>query len=157
MDLTLRELSEFVIKKSDGKELSGGTLDLESLNILMVLSDPKKVEAVTKEAGYELEAVKEKIVALIKEGLVEVVDGKNKILETGFIKYLKTELTKSVGPLAAILMEDVADELGYEINFFPSSQANVLIGLLIEEIQREDQAGEFKRNMTTKLKIYQKE
>lgn len=157
MDLTLRELSEFVIKKSDGKELSGGTLDLESLNILMVLSDPKKVEAVTKEAGYELEAVKEKIVALIKEGFVEVVDGKNKMLETGFIKYLKTELAKSVGPLAAILMEDVADELGYEINFFPSSQANVLFGLLIEEIQREDQAAEFKRNVTAELKIYQKE
>lgn len=157
MDLTLRELSELVIKKSNGKELSVEKLDLDSLNILMVLYDPKKVEAVTKEAGYELEVVKEQIVALIKKGLVEVVDGKHKILETGFIKYLKAELTKYLGPLAAILVEDVADEFGYEINYFPSSKANALIDSLIEEIQREDQAAEFQRNVTAELKIYLKE
>ena len=157
MELTSNELSELVIRKSDDQELSGGGMALETLNILLVLYEPKKVEAVTKEAGYDLEVVREKIISMIKDGMVEVVDGRSKILETGFIKRLKTELTKSLGPLAAILIEDVADELGYEINFFPSSQANALIGLLIEEIHSEDQAAEFKRKVTAELQLHQKE
>lgn len=157
MELTYSELSELVIRKSDDQELSQSGMDLESLNILMVLHDPKKVEAVAKEAGYSLEVVDQKIVSMIKDGMVDVVDGRKKILETGFIKYLKAELTKSLGPLAAILIEDVADELGYEINFFPSSQSSELISLLIEEIQSPDRAAEFKRNVTTQLKLYLKE
>lgn len=157
MDLTLDELSGFVIKKSDEKELSDENPDLDSLNILMVLYGPKKIATVVEEAGYKIEAVQERIIALIKDGLVEVVDGKNKIIEAAFIKYMEAQLFKAVGPLAAILLEDLADELGHEINFFPSSQVNTLIDLLVEEIQREDKADEFKRNVTAELKIYNKE
>ena len=36
-------------------------------------------------------------------------------------------------------------------------QANELISLLIEEIQSEDQASEFKHNVTAELKRYLKE
>lgn len=57
MELTSNELSELVIRKSDGQELSDAGMDLESLNILMVLYCPKKVEAVTKEAGYEKDEI----------------------------------------------------------------------------------------------------
>ncbi len=155
MDLTLNELSELVIKRSDEGDLSNGSLDIQSLNILMMLDRPKTIENATKESGYELEVVEEKLILLIKDGLVEVTDGKSKILETGFINYLKAQLTKAVGPLAAILLEDVAYDVGYEINYFPTSHAAELFSLLTEEIQRGDQAAEFERNVTAKLKAYQ--
>ena len=153
MDLTLGEFSILEVKRSGTSNTFDGSLDIQSLNMLMLLDQPKTIEAAAKEAGYQLEDVKERLETLIKA--LEVVDGKGKVLPSGFIEFLKVQLTNAVGPLAVMLMEDVAYDLGHEINYFPISEAAELCRLLAEEIKRKDQAVDFERKVTAKLTTYQ--
>lgn len=155
MDLSLSEFSMLVVKRSEQSDLFDRLQDIQSLNILMLLEHPKTVTAATQEAGYKVEDVKDQLESLIKDGLLKVIDGKGIVLDAGFISYLEKQLTQAVGPLAAMLLEDVAWDLGYDINYFPFSQTTSLCGLLAKEIKREDLVLEFKYNVAERLKNYQ--
>lgn len=155
MDLSLNEFSMLMVKRSDRRDLFDGLQDIRTLNILMMLDQPKSIETATQEVGYKVEDMKDQLESLIKDGSLKVVDGKGIILDISFINYLEEQLTRAVGPLAAMLLEDVAWDLGYDINYFPLSQAASLCGLLAKEIKRDDLAIEFKRNVADKLRTHQ--
>lgn len=152
MELKMSEISELVFKRIDQPDASDSSVDIQSLNVLMALDGEKTISTIARETGYELASLQEKISLLLKMGMIEPIDGKGKILDAGFIEYLKGELSKAVGPIATILMEDVAADLGHEITYFPKSKAAQLISLLVAEIQREDQAVAFKKSMMEKMK-----
>jgi len=80
------------------------------------------------------------------------VENAKPVLDKDFLSYLNSELANAIGPVAEVIIEDSASELGYDLSKFPGHRAAELIDLLAGEIQKEDKKNTFKQNMLNKIK-----
>ena len=65
---------------------------------------------------------------------------------------LQKELSLAIGPLAEIVIEDAAGDLGHDLFRFPSQRAAELVELIGREIKRGDKRVVFTQNMVAAIK-----
>ena len=59
-------------------------------------------------------------------------------LDRAFIEFLKTKLSEAVGPMGEILIEDIMDEMGLQIDRIPVDAASDFIRNIAREIPQEE-------------------
>jgi hypothetical protein len=107
---------------------------------------------VASEVGLSLDDARQVMSRLLELGLAESVEAESVAVDQEFLDYLNNQLVNAVGPVASVLMEDVARDLGHELSKFPGNRAAELIVQLSQEIQQEDMKHQFKQNMLNKIK-----
>ena len=95
------------------------TLDPEMIRLLMAIDENKYISQVARAAEMNLSRVRDTLVKLLKLELVVPVTKDVTYIEESFIIFLKTKLSEVVGPMGEILIEDVLDEMGLQINRIP--------------------------------------
>lgn len=95
------------------------TLDPEMIRLLMAIDENKNISQVARAAEMNLSRVRDTLVKLLKLELVVPVTKDVTYIEESFIIFLKTKLSEVVGPMGEILIEDVLDEMGLQINRIP--------------------------------------
>jgi hypothetical protein len=86
---------------------------------------------------------------------LELVEPANKAmltLDKEFIDYLTSQLSRALGPIARLLIEEIVAEMGYSLKQFPIAQTAELIDLLAREIPRDEKKNPFKMNMVNKIR-----
>ncbi len=146
------DLSGRVFRRVTKVDLGEFSLDGRMLNILMSLDGKKDLATVAGELGLFLEDANEVMSRLLELGLAETEESGSPPVDKEFIDYMHSQLVNSVGPVASVLMEDVARDLGYDLYNFPGNRAAELIVQLSQEIQQEGKRNEFKQNMLNKIK-----
>ena len=73
-------------------------------------------------------------------------------LDEAFIQALKKNLSRAVGPMAEILIEDVAADMNLSTREIPLGQAAEFIGSLAMEIPDEESSVQFKKAMLELIK-----
>ena len=114
------------------------TLDAEMIRLLMVIDENKNISQVAREAEMNLAQVRDVLVKLLKLELVVPVKKDITYLEQSFIKFLKTKLSESVGPMGQILLEDILDEMGLQIDRIPVNAARDFVRNIAREIPQEE-------------------
>ena len=84
---------------------------------------------------------------LLKQGLIEPVKKGLPVLDKIFLQALKINLSKVIGPMAEILIEETVSDMELTAPGIPVHQAAELITTLSHEIPDEEKRIEFKKSM----------
>jgi predicted transcriptional regulator len=152
MALSTGDLSVLVFKRETSKDLGEISLDGPMLSILMELDGTKSLGAAAKKLGMNMATLRAVMARLVELNLVERVQETVAVIDGDFFEYLQTELSLATGPIAEVLIEDAVEDLGHQLDRFPSHRAAELVDLLARQIQREEKMTTFKQNMISKMK-----
>ena len=83
--------------------------------------------------------------------MIEPVKKDIPYLDRLFLEALRINLSKIIGPMAEILIEDVVEDMNLKATEIPANQAAELINNLSLEIPEEKNRIEFKKSMLTIL------
>ena len=152
MDLSSGDISAIVFKPVVKDDLGNFSLDGHMLSVLMALDGELTLGQVAQKTGLNMANLREAASKLFKLDLIETVERVAHKADKEFFEYLIAELSLAIGPLAEVIVEDGVEDLGHNLQNFPTHRCAELINLLAQEIQRDDKKSEFKQNLVRKIK-----
>ncbi|MBW2590278.1 MAG: hypothetical protein JRD71_06115 [Deltaproteobacteria bacterium] len=138
MPLNSQDLPQRYFKKTIRKNMEEITLDAEMIRLLMAIDENKNISQVARAAEMNLSQVRDVLAKLLKQELVVPVKKDVTYLKQSFINFLKTKLSESVGPIGEILIEDILDEMGLQIDRIPVNAAPDFVRNIAREIPQEE-------------------
>jgi len=132
-----------VIRK-DSDEIS---LDADMIRLLIAIDENKSLYQVAEEVDMQATTLKSTLSKLLEQGLIEPVKKDIAYLDHVFLEALRINLSKVIGPMAEILIEDVVEDMKLKASEIPANQAAELINNLSLEIPDEKDRIEFKKSM----------
>ena len=136
-----------VIRK-DSDEIS---LDADMIRLLIAIDENKSLYQIAEEVDMQATTLKTTLSKLLEQGLIEPVKKDVPYLDRLFLEALRINLSKIIGPMAEILIEDVVADMKLKAVEIPANQAAELINNLSLEIPEEKNRIEFKKSMLTIL------
>lgn len=152
MDISSGDISAMVFRRVVREDTAEYSFDAQMLTLFMELDGKKSLAVISKKTGLKMSALREATSKLLKIKLIETVAEAISVVDADFMDTLKRELSLAIGPLASILIEDAVNDLGQNLNRFPTRRAAELVESLSREIQREDKRAAFKQNMVRKMR-----
>jgi hypothetical protein len=147
MDIGLTGSTNMYYRKvirADNDEIS---LDADMIRLLIAIDESKSLTQIAEEVNMSNTAFKNALSRLLKQGLVEPVQKDLLVLDKSFLEALRINLSKAIGPIAEILIADVAEEMELESSAIPVNQAAELITQLSLEVPDEENQIQFKKSM----------
>ena len=132
------------VTRKDSDEIS---LDANMIRLLIAVDENKSLYQIADEVDMERTSLKTTLSKLLKQGLIEPVKKDIPYLDRAFLEALRVNLSKIIGPMAEILIEDVVAEMNLINSEIPKNQAAELINNLSLEIPEEKDRLEFKKSM----------
>ena len=139
-------------RKTLRKDTSKVSLDADMIRLLIAVDEHKSIDQIAREVDMETGVLKRAVAKLLQQGLIEPVKKDMPALDESFVSALKINLSKAIGPMAEILIEDLAGEMQINPSDIPTNQAAELINNLSLEIPDESRRIEFKKSMIQVLK-----
>lgn len=152
MDILSGNISSIIFRQVIKDDLGDFSLDSQILRVFLAFDGKKTLDKVAEENKIDMGDMREIIYRLVALELIEAANKEKLTLDKEFYNFLTAQLSRAIGPIAQVLIEEVIGELGYSATHFPSSQAAELVDLLAREIQRDEKRGAFKLNMVNKIK-----
>ena len=138
MALDLPDLPQRYFKKTIRNDIEKVTLDAEMIRLLMAIDENKNISQVARVAEMNLSRVRDILGKLLKLKLVVQVAKEIIYIDRSFITFLKTKLTEAVGPMGEILIEDILDEMGLQVDKIPVDAAPDFVRNIAREIPQEE-------------------
>jgi hypothetical protein len=132
-----------VIRK-DNNEIS---LDADMIRLLIAIDENKSLYQIADEVEMEDATLNKNLSKLLEQRLIEPVKKDLPVLDKIFLQALKINLSKTIGPMAVILIEEVVSDMELTAPEIPVHQAAELITALSHEIPDEIKRIEFKKSM----------
>ena len=145
------DFSNLIFRRSSVKDIGEISLDGKMLAVLSELDGRRSLSAVAGRLrlnGVELLKV---VSRLLNMKLIVPVENAGAVLTPEFINDLYQALAVAVGPVAKLLLEETAAELGYGLMRIPCKQAPSLVERLADEISRDDKKITFEKRMLKKI------
>ena len=130
--------------REDNEEVA---LDADMIRLLIAIDENKSPYQIAEEADMEKATFEKTIAKLLQQGLIEPVKKDIPVLDERFLTTLRGNLSKIIGPIAEILIEDVATEMNLNPSSIPVHQAAELITNLSLEIPDEESRIQFKKSI----------
>lgn len=147
MALSSGDISSMIYKRKVRDDLGDFSLDGQTLIVLMELDGKTTLGALAGKTGLTMGAIREVITYLLKLGLIDKVEKKVVPVDAAFFRTLRDEFALAIGPIASVLIEDEIQDLGYDVNSFPTSLVLELVDRLAREIRREEKKAIFIQNL----------
>jgi hypothetical protein len=123
------------------------SLDADMIRLLIAIDARKSLYQIAEEVGMETAVFKKTLSKLLQQRLIEPVQKDIPVLDETFFEALKINLSKAVGPIAEILMEEASSEMDLDTSSISVHQAAELIAQLSLEVPDEDDRLRFKKSM----------
>jgi predicted transcriptional regulator len=130
--------------RTDNDELS---LDVDMIRLLIAIDESKSLYQIAEEVDMDNASIKNALSKLLKQGLIEPVQKGSPVLDKTFLEELRINLSKAIGPMAEILIADMAAELDLNPAAIRVNQAADLIARLALEVPDEENQMQFKKSM----------
>ena len=153
MVLSSGDISSMIYKRKVRDDLGDFSLDGQTLLILMELDGKATLGHLAGKTGMSMGSIRELIGNLLKIGLIEKVEKEVIPVGNEFFRNLLDELALAIGPIASVLIEDEVQDLGYDVNSFPSFLVTELVDRLAGEIRREEKKTIFIKNMVNIIRV----
>ena len=132
-----------VIRSDNDKVL----LDADMIRLLIAIDESKSLYQISEEVDMDNTTLKGAISRLLEQGLIEAVKKDIVVLDNAFLKTLRINLSRAIGPMAEILIEELAADMELNPSEIPANQAAELIAQLSLEIPDEENRMQFKKAM----------
>ncbi len=132
-----------VIRKDNDKV----SLDADMIRLLIAIDETKSLYQIADEVEMEASTLKKNLSKLLAQGLIEPVKKDLPVLDKIFLQALKINLSRAIGPMAEILIEEIVSEMELTAPEITLPQAAELIAILSHEIPDEKKRIEFKKSM----------
>ena len=132
-----------VIRK-DNDQVS---LDADMIRLLIAIDENKSLYQIAEEVDMGNATFKKALSKLLDQGLIGPVKKDIPVLDQSFIETLRINLSRAIGPMAEILIEDMAVEMELTPSEIPINQAAELIANLSLEVPDEENRMQFKKSM----------
>jgi len=147
MDSGWTDRSDVYYRKVIRKNNDAVSLDADMIRLLIAVDENKNLYQIAEEVDMGSLAFKTALSKLLDQGLIEPVQKDIPVLDQTFIETLRLHLSRAIGPMAEILIEDIAIEMEVDAAAIPVSQAAELIAHLSLEIPDEKNQMQFKKAM----------
>jgi hypothetical protein len=137
------------VERLDSEEIC---LDADMIRLLIAIDETKDMVQTAKEVGMDLTTLNQTLKKLVELRLIEPIKRDSPHLNKRFFMALRINLSKAVGPMAEILIEDVMAELAMKPSAIPKNQAAELISTLSLEVPDEEARIQFKKEMLEIIK-----
>jgi predicted transcriptional regulator len=139
--------SDTYYRKVIRKDNDQVSLDADMIRLLIAIDENKNLYQIAEEVDMGNATFKRALSKLLAQGLIEPVKKDIPVLDQSFIQTLQINLSKAIGPMAEILIEDMADDMELNPSSIPVNQAAELISHLSVEVPDEDNRMQFKKSM----------
>ena len=146
------DLSQIVYKRLEQKNPSAIKLDIAMQNVLWAIDGNKTLESIAREGHYDLNELKRKTEILLQQGLIQITKTSDNVIDSEFIGFIANQLSYHLGPISRVVIEDVANDIGDPITYFPVHKLKQLFNLLAMEIQSEENTIVFKKSLEMEAK-----
>lgn len=150
--ITSGDISTLVFRRVMREDAGEISFDSRMLAVFMELDGKKSLATVAKNTGHKMSALREALSNLLRLRLIELVTSAVPVVDGDFLNRLKQALSLAIGPLAEIVIEDAAGDLGHDLSRFPSQRAAELVELVGREIKREEKRVAFVQNMVSLIR-----
>jgi hypothetical protein len=147
MNVTRSGPVDLFFRKAIRKDNAEVSLDADMIRLLIAIDENKSLHQIAEEVDMETTTLKRTLSKWLEQGLIEPVKKDVPFLDPVFLQALKINLSRAIGPMAAILIEDVLTEMNLRTFEIPVNQAAELITALSLEIPDEKNRIEFKKSM----------
>ena len=151
MNIGWNDLSDAYYRKVIRSDNDKVLLDADMIRLLIAIDENKSLFQVSEEVDMENTAFKGAITKLLEQGLIEPVRKATVVLGNTFLNTLRINLSSAIGPMAEILIEELAADMELNPSEIPANQAAELIAQLSMEIPNEEVRMQFKKNMIAVL------
>ena len=129
------------------KDNDAVSLDADMIRLLIAIDENKNLYQIAEEVNVGTAEFKKALSRLLDQGLIEPVQKDIPVLDQSFIETLRLNLSRAIGPMAEILIEDMAAEMEMDPSAIPINQAAELIAHLSLEVPDEENRMQFKKSM----------
>ena len=129
------------------KDNDAVSLDADMIRLLIAIDENKNLYQIAEEVNVGTAEFKKALSKLLDQGLIEPVQKDIPVLDQSFIETLRLNLSRAIGPMAEILIEDMAAEMEMDPSAIPINQAAELIAHLSLEVPDEENRMQFKKSM----------
>ncbi len=147
MKLTDSELLKVHFKKNPSADIGKVSMDADMLKLLMAVDARLPLSEVADTAGISPESLRPTVSKLIKLDLIQPATRKAPSVGAAFIKGLKANMVKAVGPFGEFVVQDALNATGYSEDDLPKNMAADIILKLSMEISDDDAQRQFKEEM----------
>lgn len=147
MDEGWTSRSDAYYRKVIRKNNDAVSLDADMIRLLIAIDENKNLYQIAEEVDMGTATFKKALSKLLNQGLIEPVQKDIPVLDQSFIETLRINLSRAIGPMAEILIEDMAEEMEIDPSAIPVNQAAELIAHLSLEVPDEDNRMQFKKSM----------
>jgi len=152
MDVSTGDISALVFRRVVREDMAEFSFDGQMLGVLLELDGKKSLGEIASKGGLMMSDIRVVVGKLLELELIEPTEQAVSVLDGDFFGYLNDQLTRAVGPIASVLIEDSVADLGHSMSRFPSHRAAELVDLLDRQIQREEKRITFKQNMVQRIR-----
>jgi hypothetical protein len=117
------------------------------IRLLIAIDENKSLYQIAEEVDMGNATFKKALSKLLDQGLIVPVKKDIPVLDPSFIETLRINLSRAIGPMAEILIEDMAAEMELTPSEIPVNQAAELIANLSREVPDEENRMQFKKSM----------
>lgn len=146
------DISRLVLKRTVRADLGEVSLDSQMLQVMMELDGQKTLGQVAQSLNINLKTLRAITDRLHQLRLCESAMESMPVLSRDFISVLSAELSRAMGPIADVVIEDEINEMGEAPNRFPVHRAAELVDVLARQILREERKVAFQQAMVKKLR-----
>jgi hypothetical protein len=153
MDNYSGDISSLVFRKVLRGDLGEVSLDGQTLTILMQLDGRKSLGQIAQATGMTMIQARACVSKLLKFKLV--VPAQSTVPEAPlqeFLIFLKLQLALAVGPIAEVLVDDAAEEMGVTLATLPLNRAPEMVEIIAGYIPREEKRLGFQSALLGKIR-----
>lgn len=147
MEVTSKTGAGVYYRKRIRRDLQSVSLNADMIRLLLVIDEHKSLYQISAEAEMDAATFKRTLGRLLEQGLVEPVQRDALPLDRTFLHAMRLNLSRLIGPMAEILIDEVMAEMGLSPSNIPSDQAAEIINRLALEIPDEPSRIQFKKSM----------
>ena len=147
MDLGWTGPTDAYYRKVIRKDNDQVSLDADMIRLLIAIDENKSLSQIAEEVDMGNATFNKALSKLLDQGLIGQVKKDIPVLDQSFIETLRINLSRAIGPMAEILIEDMAAEMELTPSEIPINQAAELIANLSLEVPDEENRMQFKKSM----------
>jgi hypothetical protein len=147
MEVTSKTGAGVFYRKRIRRDLQSVSLNADMIRLLLVIDERKSLYQISAEAEMDTATFKRTLGRLLEQGLVEPVQRETLPLDHTFLNAMRLNLSRVVGPMAEILIDDVMAEMSISPSHIPADEAAEIINRLALEIPDELSQIQFKKSM----------
>jgi hypothetical protein len=144
---------DVIFKCADNKNPSDYSSDIKLLNVVWSMDGIRTLGQIARDGRYDLKELSQIALKLLDMGLIVIHTELNKYLDPRYFELIGLHLSREVGPIADILIEDKVKEMGHSRYSFPVKDLDLLIDKILEEIRVIDSNVTFESTIALKHRI----